>query len=101
MQGYNNRLTAMNQGFWLAIKTFKGPCFGCDSGIKRCHLLLTQLGPKSGPMIASILVINKFNQYNKENFAEAICNSAQFLICKYMDCRKRIIKYKVIKISHG
>ena len=30
-------------------------------------------------MIASILVINKFNRYNKENLAEAICNSAQFL----------------------
>ena len=38
-------------------------------------------------MIATILVINKFNWYNKEIFAEAICNSAQSLIRKYMDCR--------------
>ena len=52
-------------------------------------------------MIASILVINKFNRYNEENLAEAICNSAHFLIRKYMDCRIRIIKSTVIMISHG
>ena len=52
-------------------------------------------------MIASILVIDKFKPYNKENFAEAICTSAHILIRKYMDCRIRIIKSTVIKISHG
>ena len=52
-------------------------------------------------MIASILVINKFNRYNKENLAEAICSSALFLNLKYMDCRILIIKYTVIRISHG
>ena len=37
----------MTRGFWPAIKTFKGPCFGCDCGIKCCQLLLKWLGPKS------------------------------------------------------
>ena len=42
-------------------------------------------------MKASILVINKFNRYNKENLAEAICNSAKILIHKYKDCLIRIL----------
>ena len=46
MQGYNNRLTAITGGFWSAIKTFKGPCFGCDGGIKCCQLLLKHLSTK-------------------------------------------------------
>ena len=37
----------MTRGFKLAIKTFKGPCFGCGCGIKCCQLLLKWLGPKS------------------------------------------------------
>ena len=38
---------AMTRGFWPAVKTYKGPCFGCDCGIKCCQLLLKWLGPKS------------------------------------------------------
>ena len=36
---------AITGGFWPAVKTFKGPCFGCDCGIKCCQLLLKRLGP--------------------------------------------------------
>ena len=31
---------------WTVLKTFEGPCFGCDCGIKCCELLLKQLCPK-------------------------------------------------------
>ena len=47
MQGYNNRLFVKTRVFWQVIKAFKGPCFGCDCGIKCCQLLLKWLGPKS------------------------------------------------------
>ena len=51
-------------------------------------------------MIASILVINKFNRYKAKNLAEANCNSADTLINKYMDCYIRIFKATKIMIRH-
>ena len=37
----------MTRGFLPAVKTFKGPYFGCDCGIKCCLLQLNRLSPKS------------------------------------------------------
>ena len=47
VQGYKNRFICYDPRVWPAVKTFKGPCFGCDCGIKCCQLLLKRLGPKS------------------------------------------------------